>query len=289
MPTASESHPHPLGALPSCNATHPNAKVPAPISAKAVNSKASSMVSIVNPVAFTVSIGLPWVAISPTARCPPSASTFPITHVNAPTATPVAPIRVSQLACPIRSRRADAIGTRQAKATMAMTVSLRRATHRASDDPELVATLAQVESELRRSLEELRELARGIHPAILTDSGLGPALESLAERSSLPTRVDGSLDGRLPAAIEGTAYFVASEALANAAKHARANEVVVRVDQRDVVLRLEVRDDGRGGATATGSGLRGLADRVAAVGGRFTVNSPHLAGTTIVAELPCVS
>lgn len=167
--------------------------------------------------------------------------------------------------------------------------SLQRAARRATSDPELVATLAQVESELRRSLDELRELARGIHPAILTGSGLEAALGSLAERSSLPARLDGSLDGRLPAAVEATAYFVASEALANAAKHAEANEVVVRVERRDGVLRLEVRDDGCGGATATGSGLRGLADRVAAVGGRFTVDSPHLGGTTIVAELPCGS
>jgi signal transduction histidine kinase len=178
-------------------------------------------------------------------------------------------------------------GAQQRLVTLA--ISLQRAARRATSDPELVATLAQVESELRRSLDELRELARGIHPAILTGSGLEAALGSLAERSSLPARLDGSLDGRLPAAVEATAYFVASEALANAAKHAEANEVVVRVEQRDGVLRLEVRDDGCGGATATGSGLRGLADRVAAVGGRFTVDSPHLRGTTIVAELPCGS
>jgi len=178
-------------------------------------------------------------------------------------------------------------GAQQRLVTLA--ISLQRAARRASDDPELVATLAQVESELRRSLEELRELARGIHPAILTGSGLEAALGSLAERSSLPARLEGSLDGRLPAAVEATAYFVASEALANAAKHAGANEVVVLVEQRDGLLHLEVRDDGCGGANATGSGLRGLADRVAAVGGRFTVDSPHLAGTTIVAELPCGS
>jgi signal transduction histidine kinase len=178
-------------------------------------------------------------------------------------------------------------GAQQRLVTLA--ISLQRATRRASDDPELVATLAQVESELRRSLEELRELARGIHPAILTESGLGAALESLAERSSVPARVEGSLDGRLPAAVEATAYFVASEALANAAKHAGASEVVVRVEQRDGLLHLEVRDDGCGGATSTGSGLRGLADRVATVGGRFTVSSPNRAGTTIVAELPCGS
>jgi signal transduction histidine kinase len=178
-------------------------------------------------------------------------------------------------------------GAQQRLVTLA--ISLQRAARRASDDPELVATLAQVESELRRSLEELRELARGIHPAILTGSGLEAALGSVAERSSLPARLEGSLDGRLPAAVEATAYFVASEALANAAKHAGANEVVVRVEQRDGLLHLEVRDDGCGGASATGSGLRGLADRVAAVGGRFTVDSPHLGGTTIVAELPCGS
>lgn len=178
-------------------------------------------------------------------------------------------------------------GAQQRLVTLA--ISLQRAARRATSDPELVATLAQVESELRRSLDELRELARGIHPAILTGSGLEAALGSLAERSSLPARLDGSLDGRLPAAVEATAYFVASEALANAAKHAEANEVVFRVEQRDGVLRLEVRDDGCGGATATGWGLRGLADRVAAVGGRFTVDSPHLGGTTIVAELPCGS
>ncbi len=178
-------------------------------------------------------------------------------------------------------------GAQQRLVTLA--ISLQRAAHRARSDPELVATLGQVESELRRSLDELRELARGIHPAILTGSGLEAALGSLAERSSLPARLDGSLDGRLPAAVEATAYFVASEALANAAKHAEANEVVVRVEQRDGVLRLKVRDDGCGGATAAGSGLRGLADRVAAVGGRFTVDSPPLGGTTIVAELPCGS
>jgi signal transduction histidine kinase/CheY-like chemotaxis protein len=169
----------------------------------------------------------------------------------------------------------------------------------ADADPALVETVRRASEELRLAIEELRELARGIHPAILTDEGLGPALRSLASRTSVPVTLVEVPSGRLPQPIEATAYFVVSEALANLTKHAHATSASVRVrldhdDQstgrqagEQARLLVEVRDDGVGGADpACGSGLRGLHDRVAAVGGRLWVTSPPGQGTVVQAWLP---
>jgi signal transduction histidine kinase len=176
----------------------------------------------------------------------------------------------------------------------------------ADADPALVATVRGASEELRLAIDELRELARGIHPAILTDEGLGPALASLAGRTAVPvTLVEVPPGpGRLPRPIEAAAYFVVSEALANLTKyaHAASASVLMHLDHDDqpagtnagaqaghvVGLLVEVCDDGVGGADpARGSGLRGLHDRVAAVGGRLSVTSPPGQGTVVQAWLPC--
>jgi signal transduction histidine kinase len=150
--------------------------------------------------------------------------------------------------------------------------------------------LEQAAHELDAGLEELRELARGLHPAILTDRGLGPALTSLAERCPVPVRLDNQVARRLPGQVEGALYFVAAESLTNIAKHARASEVTLRLTDDGDSVSLEVRDDGVGGADPTrGSGLLGLADRVAVVDGEFTVHSPVGEGTTTICVVPVPS
>jgi signal transduction histidine kinase len=136
----------------------------------------------------------------------------------------------------------------------------------------------------------VRELARGIHPAVLTDAGLAAALRSLAERSPVPVTLAEVPAARLPASVEETAYYVVAESLTNIAKHAGARTAVVEVAQDVGLLRVEVRDDGVGGAdVGSGSGLRGLTDRVSAVGGQLEVHSRPGSGTRIVAEVPCAS
>jgi signal transduction histidine kinase len=156
-----------------------------------------------------------------------------------------------------------------------------------AEQPELRAQLARIADELTAALEDLRELARGIHPAILSEGGLGPAVKSLARRSAVPVELDLDLPARLPEPVEVAAYYVVSEALANAAKHARAEVVAVTVAARDRTLRLSVRDDGVGGATpGTGSGLLGLTDRVESLGGTISVDSRPGEGTTLRVELP---
>ncbi len=141
--------------------------------------------------------------------------------------------------------------------------------------------------ELKLAIAELRELARGIHPAILTEAGLGAAITALADRSTVPATVGAVPDRRLAPAIEATAYFVISEALANIAKYASATRASIGAECRGSTLHVEVGDDGVGGADgARGTGIRGLRDRVAAVGGTLTVDSPSGQGTLIVAELP---
>ena len=141
--------------------------------------------------------------------------------------------------------------------------------------------------ELSAALSDLRELARGIHPVILTEAGLGPAIASLAERSDTPAVVVALPERRLGEAVEATAYFVVSEALANVAKYASARKVTISATCPDRTLRVEVRDDGVGGAALTrGSGLRGLRDRAASLGGRLTIDSPPGRGTSVVAEIP---
>ena len=152
------------------------------------------------------------------------------------------------------------------------------------------AELSRVVDGLRGVMDELREIARGLHPAILAEGGLGPALKTLARRSQLPVDLDVRVESRMPEQVEVAAYYVVSEALANTAKHAHATKVNVEVEQRDGVLRVVVRDDGRGGADpAYGSGLQGLQDRAEAVGGRILVVSPPGAGTSVQVELPVSS
>jgi signal transduction histidine kinase len=156
--------------------------------------------------------------------------------------------------------------------------------------PELEEVLADAVDELQLAVGELRELARGIHPAILTEEGLAAALESLADRTPLPVRVLAAPEERFPAPIEGAAYFVACEALANAVKHADATSVTISAVRRNGELLIEVADDGVGGASLNGgSGLRGLTDRVEAHGGRLRIESPPGGGTRVVGELPCAS
>lgn len=152
---------------------------------------------------------------------------------------------------------------------------------------ELRARLCEVADGLTAALGELQEIARGIHPAILGDGGLGPALRALARRSPVPVELDLGAGNRLPEPVEVAAYYVVSEALTNAAKHACASLVHVAAVVRDGTLRLTVRDDGRGGADpGRGSGLIGLADRVEAMGGTIEVSSPAGRGTAVRVTLP---
>jgi signal transduction histidine kinase len=148
------------------------------------------------------------------------------------------------------------------------------------------AELARVVAELQDALEELREISRGIHPAILSEGGLGAALRVLARRSPIPVELDVQSDARLPEPVEVTAYFVVSEALTNVAKHSGASSVNVVVSAGDGIARLAIRDDGAGGADPRrGSGLVGLRDRVEATGGTLTLESPLGQGTSLVVEL----
>jgi signal transduction histidine kinase len=149
-------------------------------------------------------------------------------------------------------------------------------------------TLAEADDELRAALDELRELAQGIHPAVLTEQGLIPALKNLAERSPVPVTFVDLPDERLPAPAEAAAYFLVSEALANVAKYARASRVRISVARVDERVLVEVDDDGVGGADPSrGSGLRGLSDRVQALDGKLEVRSVPGSGTHLHAEIPC--
>ena len=140
--------------------------------------------------------------------------------------------------------------------------------------------------ELAASLDEIRQLAGGLHPALLTERGLAAALEALALRTPVPLELEALPERRLPEQVEAAAYYVVAEALANVQKHAGARRVVVRATADERCLDLSVRDDGVGGADATGGGLRGLADRVEALGGTLTLDSPAGGGTRIRAEMP---
>ena len=171
---------------------------------------------------------------------------------------------------------------------VSLSLALRLAEAKLRVDPEAASTiLSGAGEELALALQELRELARGLHPAILTDRGLTPALETLAERGSVPVDVDVDLDRRLPGPVEVAIFYVVSESLANIAKHADASAVTVRVSHSDDAVVVEVADNGVGGADdALGSGLRGLSDRVEAFDGRLVVESPVGAGTRVVATMP---
>jgi signal transduction histidine kinase len=181
-------------------------------------------------------------------------------------------------------------GAQQRLVSLQLSLQMLRRNLGPDADPAALAELEAATSEADAAIAEMRELARGVHPAILTEAGLGPALSSLAERSPLPVELDESIDGRLPAPVEATAYFVVAEALTNAVKHAAAGRAVVQAWTTDDRLHLEIADDGRGGAVIDdGSGLRGLEDRVTALGGSFDLASPVGGGTTIAVELPCAS
>jgi signal transduction histidine kinase len=152
---------------------------------------------------------------------------------------------------------------------------------------ELPGIAAELTEGLRDVSDELREVAHGIHPTILTEAGLGPALKALARRSDVPIEVDLRLDERLPAPVEAAAYYITSEALANVAKHAHAHIVELTAALDDGLLKLDVRDDGVGGVDATrGSGILGLTDRVEALGGTISIASPPHGGTTVSVRLP---
>jgi PAS domain S-box-containing protein len=169
---------------------------------------------------------------------------------------------------------------------IATSLSVRLAARRAQD-PDLRGILDGAGDELAHALEELRELARGLHPAILSDHGLLAAVEALAQRAPLPVEVEIRLEQRLPEQVEAAAYYVVAEALANVAKYAKASRARVRVHRAHGLALVEVADDGIGGADERGgSGLRGLVDRVEALGGRLSLASPVGAGTTVRAELP---
>ena len=157
----------------------------------------------------------------------------------------------------------------------------------ATANSEAIEAADEAAPELKLAIQELRELARGIHPAILTEAGLGPAIAALAERSVVPTVVSEMPDRRLSSAVEATAYFVVSEALANVAKYASATQASVGAACRGSTLHVEVGDNGVGGADASrGSGIRGLQDRVAALGGPRHDRQPRGQGTLVVAEIP---
>ncbi|HSK36785.1 MAG TPA: histidine kinase, partial [Actinomycetota bacterium] len=181
-------------------------------------------------------------------------------------------------------------GAQQRLVALAKDLGMARATLESeSDPPAATALVGEAHEEAKRALAELRDLARGIHPAVLADRGLDAAISALAARSPVPVGVDVTT-GRLPDPVESAAYFVVAEALANAAKHAQAAEIGVHIARHRDLLIVEVIDDGVGGADPSkGSGLRGLADRVAAVDGHLTVTSPPGGPTVIRAELPCGS
>ena len=186
-------------------------------------------------------------------------------------------------------------GAQQRLVTLALSLQAVRELAASAGDDDLAASVEDARHQLTQALAELREMARGIHPAILTQEGLEAALGFLAERSPVAVRVDVCLDRRLPAEVEATAYFVVSEALTNAAKHSGASSIVVTArladdddDAAAAKLRIEVSDNGRGGADGHwGSGLQGLADRLATLNGRLAVDSPVGGGTRVWAEIPC--
>jgi signal transduction histidine kinase len=155
-------------------------------------------------------------------------------------------------------------------------------------DADLSVRLTRARREIAVSLEELRDVAHGIHPAVLSSHGLEVALESLAVRAPVPLHLSMTVEGRLPAPVEAAAYYVACEGLTNIGKHAQARSARIDVSRADGLVMVEVVDDGIGGAdTERGSGLRGLADRVESLGGHLRIWTPAGGGTRVRAEIPC--
>jgi signal transduction histidine kinase len=173
---------------------------------------------------------------------------------------------------------------------VALTMDLGMAEERFDRDPEGArALVGEAREEARRALAELRDLARGMRPSLLTERGLGPAIAALAARSPVPASAAVDVPDKPPAAVETAAWFVVSEALANTAKHSGAGRAAVTLTQRDGGLHVEVADDGRGGADLAGAGLKGLAQRVAALDGMLDVDSPPGGPTVVRAVIPCGS
>ncbi len=180
-------------------------------------------------------------------------------------------------------------GTQQHLVSLAMNLGM--AKEKLDSDPEAARQLvADAHQQAKDSITELRNVVRGVYPAVLTDRGLDAALSALAARSPVPVRLQVDLPRRPNPTAEAIAYFVVSESLTNVARHSGARSATVYVEQSGDRLKLAIVDDGRGGAVeAAGSGLTGLRDRVAAVDGRFTLTSPPGGGTTIAVEVPCES
>jgi signal transduction histidine kinase len=171
---------------------------------------------------------------------------------------------------------------------IALSLELGLLGNRMGDDPAARARIERARAEIATSLEELRNVARGLHPAVLSGHGLAVALESLAATSAVPVELKVTFEGRVDEPLEVAAYYVVSESLTNVAKHACAGSASVEVVRLDGKLVIEVIDDGVGGAdTERGTGLRGLADRVEALGGRLRIWTPRGGGTRVRAELPC--
>ncbi|RXZ69710.1 sensor histidine kinase [Agromyces albus] len=177
-------------------------------------------------------------------------------------------------------------GAQQQLVSLGMRLRLAANHARSAGDDGLAADLEDAIAMLNLALKELRELAHGIHPSLLSSGGLALAVPELAGRCPVPVEIDVQAEGRLPEVIESTAYFVVAESLANVAKHSRATRGWVRAHVRDGELELVVRDNGVGGASPEGSGMVGIADRVDAVGGRIEIESPPGAGTTITVRMP---
>ena len=171
---------------------------------------------------------------------------------------------------------------------VSLALRLRRIERRLpGEQPELKAALSETVQELNEATDEVREVAQGIHPAILTQGGLAPALRTLALRSSIPVEVVVEREERLPEPVEVAAYYVAAEALTNAAKHATASCAWVTLERQGGLVRLRISDDGVGGADpSTGSGLTGVRDRIEALGGSLAVRSPGGQGTVLDVALP---
>jgi signal transduction histidine kinase len=177
-------------------------------------------------------------------------------------------------------------GTQQRLITLGLAIRAAEA-NVPPEQSDIRSELSRIASGLGNAVTELQEISRGIHPAILAQGGVAPALRTLARRSPIPVKLDVRTGARLPEPIEVAAYYVASEALANAAKHAHASRIEMSLEQRDADLLLEIRDDGVGGADpACGSGLLGLSDRVEALGGSIRIHSQPGNGTSITADLP---
>jgi signal transduction histidine kinase len=171
---------------------------------------------------------------------------------------------------------------------VALALDLQVVQARLDRDPRAAAELlAAARKELAQAIEELRELARGLHPPILTDRGLRAALAALARRAPMPVRLKAPLGARLPEPVETAAYYLVAEALTNAAKHAQAGAATVTLSLDGDRLRIEIRDDGLGGAAVQpGGGLHGLVERLEALGGGIEVDSPVGAGTTVTGVIP---